>query len=111
MRRMHLEFRAGRPRAEALHALGDRTGEDEVRKIVAAFVQTEKLGTSLGSTLRVHAEASRVKRRLRAEKEAQLAPLKMLFPIVFFLFPAFLVVMGVPPVLKVQNVFLYGAGR
>jgi tight adherence protein C len=111
MRRMHLEFRAGRPRAEALHALGDRTGEDDVRKIVAAFVQTEKLGTSLANTLRVHAEASRVKRRLRAEKEAQLAPLKMLFPIVFFLFPAFLVVMGVPPLLKVQNLFLHGAGR
>ncbi len=105
MRRMHLEFRAGRPRTEALHALGERTGVDEVRKIVAAFVQTEKLGTSLANTLRVHAETSRVRRRLRAEKQAHLAPLKMLFPIVFFLFPAFLMVMALPPLLKIKEVF------
>jgi tight adherence protein C len=111
MRRMHLEFRAGRPRTEALRALGERTGVDDVQRIVAAFIQTEKLGTSLANTLRIHAEASRVKRRLRAEKEAQLAPLKMLFPIVFFLFPAFIVVMGVPPLLKLTGVFLHGFGR
>jgi tight adherence protein C len=111
MRRMHLEFRAGRPRTEALHALGIRTGVDEVRKIVAAFIQTEKLGTSLADTLRIHADSSRVTRRLRAEKAAQLAPLKMLFPIVFFLFPAFLVVMAVPPLLQLQQVFGGGMGR
>jgi tight adherence protein C len=105
MRRMHLEFRAGRPRSEALHALGERTGVDEVQKIVAAFVQTEKLGTSLADTLRIHAEASRVARRLRAEKAAYMAPLKMLFPIVFFIFPAFLIVMGLPPLLHLRGVF------
>ena len=108
MRRMHLEFRAGRPRTEALHGLGMRTGVDDVRKIVAAFIQTEKLGTSLASTLRVHADASRVARRLRAEKQAQLAPLKMLFPIVFFLFPSFLIVMGLPPLLHLQAAFTGG---
>ncbi len=106
MRRMHLEFRAGRPRSEALHGLGVRTGVDEVRKIVAAFIQTEKLGTSLANTLRIHAEASRVARRLRAEKAAHLAPLKMLFPIVFFIFPAFLVVMALPPLLHLKGTFL-----
>ncbi len=105
MRRMHLEFRAGRPRTEALHALGERTGVDDLRKIVAAFIQTEKLGTSLASTLRVHAEASRVARRLRAERQAQLAPVKMLFPIVFFLFPAFIIVMILPPMLKIAAFF------
>jgi tight adherence protein C len=106
MRRMHLEFRAGRPRTESLHALGVRTGVDDVRKIVAAFIQTEKLGTSLADTLRIHAEASRVARRLRAEKAAQLAPLKMLFPIVFFLFPAFVIVMLLPPILKIKEFFI-----
>ncbi len=111
MHRMHLEFRAGRPRAEALHALGERTGVDDVRKIVAAFIQTEKLGTSLANTLRVHAEASRVARRLRAERAAHLAPLKMLFPIVFFLFPAFLVVLGLPPLLQLREVFTGTMGR
>jgi tight adherence protein C len=109
MRQMHLEFRAGRPRTEALHALGVRTGVDDVRKIVAAFIQTEKLGTSLASTLRVHAEASRVARRLRAEKQAQVAPVKMLFPIVFFLFPAFMIVMILPPMLKIAAFFGGGA--
>ncbi len=102
---MHLEFRAGRPRTEAMHALGERTGVDEVRKIVAAFVQTERLGTSLANTLRIHAETSRVQRRLRAEKAAHLAPLKMLLPIVFFLFPAFLMVMALPPLLKLKELF------
>jgi tight adherence protein C len=105
MRRMHLEFRAGRPRTEALHALGERTGVDDLRKIVAAFIQTEKLGTSLANTLRVHAEASRIARRLRAEKQAQLAPVKMLFPIVFFLMPAFIIVMLLPPMLKIMVFF------
>ncbi len=107
MRRMHLEFRAGRPRSEALRGLGLRTGVDEVRKIVAAFVQTEKLGTSLADTLRIHAEASRVARRLRAEKAAHMAPLKMLFPMVFFIFPAFLIVMGLPPLLHLKEAFLH----
>jgi tight adherence protein C len=110
MRRMHLEFRAGRPRAEGLHDLGVRTGVDDVRKIVAAFIQTEKLGTSLASTLRIHAEASRVARRLRAEKQAQVAPVKMLFPIVFFLFPAFVIVMLLPPILKIGAFFGGGGG-
>ncbi len=104
LRRVHLEFRAGRPRSEALHALGERTGVDDVRKIVAAFIQTEKLGTSLANSLRIHADASRVQRRLRAERAAHLAPLKMLPIIVFFLFPAFLVVMAVPPGLKLMEV-------
>ncbi len=105
MRRMHLEFRAGRPRTEALHALGVRTGVDDLRKIVAAFIQTEKLGTSLATTLRIHAEASRIARRMRAEKQAQVAPVKMLFPIVFFLFPAFIMVMLLPPFLKIAAFF------
>lgn len=103
LRRVHLEFRAGRPRAEALHGLGERTGVEEVRRIVAAFVQTEKLGTSLADTLRVHAEAARVKRRHRAEKAAYMAPLKMMFPIVFFLFPAIFVVTLAPALLKIAE--------
>ena len=105
MRRVHLEFRAGRPRDESLRALGERTGVQAVRAIVAAFVQTEKLGTSLANTLRVHAEGARVERRHRAEKAAYLAPVKMLFPIVFFLFPAIFVVTLAPAVLKLSIMF------
>jgi len=99
LRRMHLEVRAGRPRQEALRALADRTGVEEMRSIVGAFIQTEKLGTPLGKTLRVHADAARVQRRHRAEEQAHLAPLKMLFPTVFFLMPAFFLVTLAPSLL------------
>lgn len=99
MLRMHLEVRAGRPRAEALRALGERTGVDEIKAMVTAFVQTEKLGTPLGKTLRVHADSARVQRRHRAEERAHLAPLKMLIPTVFFLMPAFFLVTLAPSLL------------
>ena len=103
--RMHLEMRAGRPRAEALKTLGERTGTDEVKAVVGAFIQTERLGTSLGKTLRVHAESARVKRRHRAEELAQLAPLKMLFPTAIFLFPVFFLVTLAPSLMRLVEVF------
>jgi tight adherence protein C len=99
MLRMHLEVRAGRPRAEALRALGERTGVDEIKSMVSAFIQTERLGTPLGKTLRVHADSARVQRRHRAEERAHLAPLKMLFPTVFFLMPSFFLVTLAPSLL------------
>jgi tight adherence protein C len=100
MLRMHLEVRAGRPREEALRGLGDRTGVEEVKALVGAFIQAERLGTSLGKTLRIHAESARVQRRLRAEERAHLAPLKMLFPTVVFLFPVFFLVTFAPSMLR-----------
>jgi tight adherence protein C len=103
MLRMHLEVRAGRPRAEALRALGERTGVDEIKSMVTAFIQTERLGTPLGKTLRVHADSARVQRRHRAEERAHLAPLKMLFPTVFFLMPAFFLVTLAPSLLGVMR--------
>ena len=103
--RMHLEMRAGRPRAEALHGVAERTGVDDVRAVVAAFIQTDRLGTSLGKTLRVHAESARVKRRHRAEERAQLAPLKMLFPTALFLFPVFFLVTLVPSLMRLLQTF------
>jgi|RhiMetdeSRZDD1v2_1073273.scaffolds.fasta_scaffold147675_2 tight adherence protein C len=99
LRRMHLEVRAGRPRQEAMRALADRSGVEELKSIVGAFIQTEKLGTPLGKTLRVHADAARVQRRHRAEHRAHMAPLKMLFPTVFFLMPAFFLVTLAPSLL------------
>jgi tight adherence protein C len=110
LRRMHLEVRAGRPRQEALRALADRTGVEELKAIVGAFIQTEKLGTPLGKTLRVHADAARVGRRHRAEKQAYMAPLKMLFPTVFFLMPAFFLVTLGPSLLGLMKL-LKAIGR
>jgi tight adherence protein C len=105
MLRMHLEVRAGRPRAEALRALAERTGAQEVKAMVGAFIQTEKLGTPLGKTLRIYADTARVQRRHRAEEQAHLAPLKMLFPTVFFLMPAFFLVALAPSLLGLAKLF------
>jgi len=110
MLRMHLEVRAGRPRTEALRAFGERTGADEIRSMVTAFVQTEKLGTPLGKTLRVHADSARVQRRHRAEERAHLAPLKMLLPTVFFLMPSFFLVTMAPSLLGLM-LLLKALGR
>ena len=103
--RTQLEIRAGRPRAEAFRALGDRTGVQDVKGLMGAFIQTDKLGTPLGKTLRVHADAARVQRRHRAEQQAHMAPLKMIFPTVMFLFPAFFLVTMAPALLNLLALF------
>ena len=90
--RMNLEVSAGRPRPEALRALGIRCGVEEVTTLVSVFVQTERLGTSLGRALRIHADTARVQRRHRLEAMAYTAPLKMIGPTVIFLMPAFILV-------------------
>lgn len=103
--RMHLEVRAGRPREEALRALGERCGVQEVSSMVSAFVQSDRLGTPLGKTLRVHAESARIQRRHRAEERASLAPLKMIFPTVLFLMPAFFLVAMAPSLIGLIKSF------
>lgn len=108
---MHLEVRAGRPRQESLRGLGDRTGVREIKAVVGAFIQTEQLGTSLGKTLRIHADFARVQRRLRAEEAANLVPVKMLFPTVCFLLPAFLLVSLAPALLRLVEAFKVMGGR
>jgi tight adherence protein C len=108
--RMILEMRAGRQRQEALRALADRCGTREIATMVSVFIQTDRLGTSMGKTLRVHADTSRVQRRQRAEERAQLAPLKMLFPTAIFLMPAFMLVAMGPPMLQILNVLTH-SGR
>jgi tight adherence protein C len=105
MMRMHLEIRAGRPREEAMRDWAERTGTEEVRRIVTAFTQADRLGTPLGKTLRVHAEAARVERRHRAEAKAYMAPLKMIFPTALFLMPAFLLVAMAPALLNLLKLF------
>jgi tight adherence protein C len=102
---MHLETRAGRGRDEALRAFAERAGVSEVKSVVSAFVQSDRLGTPLGKTLRVHAESARVGRRQRAEERAQLAPVKMLFPTVFFLMPSFFLVSMGPTLLLMLKLF------
>jgi tight adherence protein C len=90
-----LELRAGLGRKAALENLGARVDIDEIRSFVALLVQTDRFGTSVGQALRVHSDAMRVQRSLRAEEKAAKLPVKMLFPLMFFIFPSlFIVILG-----------------
>jgi len=89
------EMVAGKPRQDALRALADRTGVEDVKSFVAMLIQTEKLGTSVSKSLRVHADSLRTKRRQRAEEAAAKTTIKLVFPLVLLLFPAlFIVILG-----------------
>lgn len=91
----NLEIRAGTPREAALVAMADRTGVPDVRSLVTMLIQTERFGTSIARSLRVHAETLRVKRRQRAEEAAAKTTIKLVFPLAICIFPAlFVVVLG-----------------
>jgi tight adherence protein C len=92
LRLINLELRAGKARSEALTNLGERTGVDDVISLVAMLVQTDKFGTSVAQSLRVHSETLRTKRRQRAEEAAAKTGVKMVFPLVICIFPAIYVV-------------------
>lgn len=100
------EMRAGRPRLEAFRALAERTQVDDVRSLVAMLIQTDKFGTSVAQALRTHAEVCRTKRRQRAEERAQKVGVKLVFPLVFCLFPALYVVMLGPAYLEFMRTFV-----
>src|SRR5262245_27525368 len=100
MRLINLELRAGKARSEALHNFGERTQVDDVTSLVAMLVQTDKFGTSVAQSLRVHSETSRTKRRQRAEEAAAKTGVKMVFPLVFCIFPAIWVVTIGPAAIK-----------
>lgn len=99
---------AGVPRDQALRGLWDRTGVEEVRALVSTMIQSEKWGTSIGRVLQVYAETLRRKRRQAVEKKAATVPVKMLFPLIFFILPAlFVVVMG-PAAIEIPKLFKMG---
>ncbi len=97
----NLEIRAGTPREEALRNLGERTGVEDVQSFAGMLIQTDRFGTSIADALRVHADVLRTKRRQRAEEAAAKTAIKMLFPLVFFIFPAMFVVILGPAVIQV----------
>jgi tight adherence protein C len=108
LRLINIECRAGKPRLEAFKNFATRTKVDDVRALVAMLVQTDRFGTSVAMALRTHAEVSRTKRRQRAEERAAKIGVKLVFPLVFCLFPAFYVVTLGPAVIKFIQAF--GAG-
>ncbi len=94
-----LEQRAGRPRGESWKRMADRTGVDSVRNLVSMLVQSEQLGTSVARTMRVHGDTLRTQRVQQVEEEAAKTSVKLVFPLVFFIFPALFVVLLGPAVL------------
>jgi tight adherence protein C len=103
LRVINTEIRAGKPRLEAFKNFASRTGVDDVRSLVAMLVQTDRFGTSVAQALRTHANVARTKRRQAAEERAAKLGVKMVFPLVFFLFPAMYVVVLGPAVIKIMH--------
>ena len=92
----HMETRVGLTRVDALRNLGQRTGCASLQSLAAMLVQTERFGTSIGQALRVHAESLRTKRQHAAEEQAAKTTVKLAFPVVLFIFPTLIVVLGGP---------------
>jgi tight adherence protein C len=105
MNRVLYELRIGTPRAEALRALAERSTVTELRTFVAALIQAGQLGVPIAGVLREHAREMRLRRRQRAEELAQKVPIKILFPVLFCLFPALFVVILGPGILQIVKAF------
>ena len=100
-----LEQRAGRPRQDTWKHMADRTDVDCIRQLVNMMVQAEQFGTSIGKTLRTHSDTLRTQRIQQVEEQAAKTTIKLIFPLVFFIFPSlFLVVLG-PAILIMMDSF------
>jgi tight adherence protein C len=103
---VNLEMRAGNTREKALRNLALRTGVEEVSTFATMLVQADRFGTSVGDSLRVFSDELRSRRKFRAEELAAKIPLKLLFPLVFFIFPSLLMVLLGPAFIQVYRVLL-----
>lgn len=101
----HMETQMGLPRMDALRNIADRTGSDSVRSLVAMLVQAERFGTSIAQALRVYSESLRIKRRSSAEEKAGKTAVKMAIPLVLCVFPATMIVIGGPAVIRMMEMF------
>ncbi len=106
-----VETQMGVPRSEALSRMADRTGVPEVKALVAVISQAEKLGTSVAKALRNQADALRTKRRQKAEERAQKTAVKLMLPLILFIFPAILVVLGGPAGIKLVETMGSGGNQ
>jgi tight adherence protein C len=96
---VNFEMRVGKTRIEALRELARRTGLDDLKSLVAMLIQTERFGTGVSQSLRVFSDELRTKRRQRAEELSAKTTVKMVGPLVFFIFPALMVVVLGPAVI------------
>jgi len=100
---VNMEMRIGKTRLEALRELGRRTGLEDIKSLVAMLIQTDRFGTSVAQSLRVYSDELRVKRRQRAEEMSAKTSVKMVPPLVFFIFPALMVVILGPAVITLMR--------
>lgn len=105
LQRVNLEMRVGKTRIEALRELARRTGLEDIKSLVTMLIQTERFGTSIAQSLRVHSDDLRTKRRQRAEEMSAKTSVKMVPALVFFIFPALMVVILGPAVLTILRDF------
>jgi tight adherence protein C len=99
-----LEQRAGRSRGEAWKQFGERCDVDSVKRLVSVLVQSEQLGTSIAKTLRIHSDTLRTQRRQEVEEKAAKTTIKLVFPLVFFIFPSlFVVTLGPAAILMAES--------
>ena len=105
-----LELRAGKSRDEALRSLADRTGVEEVRSLISILIQSEHFGTSVAQALREHATEMRTLRIQKAKERAAKLPVKLIFPIMFFIFPALFLVILAPALVRIYTGFIQTMG-
>ena len=107
---LNLELRAGLSREQALRNLVNRTDLEDIRSLVALLIQTDRFGTSIGLALRVHSDSMRLKRRLKAEEKGAMLPVKLMIPLILFIFPALMVVIIGPGVINLMRNLLPAMG-
>ena len=103
---VNMETQLGKSRLDALRELATRTGVDDIKGLVAMLIQTDRFGTSLAQSLRVFSDDLRLKRRQRAEEQAAKTTVKMVPPLVFFIFPALMVVILGPGIIAIMHQLL-----
>lgn len=103
---VNLEINAGLEREQALRNLADRTGVDEVASLCSILIQSDRFGTSVATALKVQSETLRTTRRQKLEEMAAKTPVKLIFPLLLFIFPAIMVVILGPAVIKIMETFI-----
>jgi len=103
---MNMELRAGRSRQDAMRNLAARTEVEDVNSLVTLLIQTDRFGTSIAQALRVHSDSMRTKRRQRAEERAMKLPVKLLFPLILFIFPSLFVAVIGPGAIQIYRVLI-----
>jgi tight adherence protein C len=106
MQLVNMEMQLGKNRLEALRELANRTGVEDIKGLVAMLIQTDRFGTSLAQSLRIFSDDLRIKRRQRAEEQAAKTTVKMVPPLVFFIFPALMVVILGPGIIAIMKELL-----